>query len=100
MRVIYGNPKTIMTMGMTMLGDVPTPFFGFVDRSKVNEESPLEVCTDAAFVINKIDKEGGVIVYLENPYAAQRLHEMLHVLFSNASGGPWDDLEETEAGLQ
>lgn len=100
MKLIYGNPKTIMTMGMAMLGDVPTPFFGFGDKAKVEKVGSFSSGTDLIALINRIDAEGGVIVYLENPEAAQRLHEMMHLLFSTAEGGPWDDVEQVEAGLQ
>ena len=100
MKVVYGNPKTIMTIGMTLLGDIPTPFIGFVDKIKVEADPAFAYGSDAAVMINKINDLGGVIIYVENPSAAQRLHEMLNVLFSNATDTPWGDIEETEVGLQ
>jgi hypothetical protein len=100
MKVVYGNPKTILTMGMSLLGDVPTPFIGFVDKAKVDGNPFFMSGPDSAEMINKIDTLGGVIVYIENPEAAQRLHEMMHLLFSTAVGGPWDDVEQVEVGLQ
>lgn len=100
MKLIYGNPKTIMTMGVAMLGDVPTPFIGFVDKAKVEGNPFFTAGPNSTDLINKIDTLGGVIVYIENPDAAQRLHEMMHLLFSTAVGGPWDDVKEVEAGLQ
>lgn len=100
MKVFYGNPKTILTMGMAMLGEVPTPFIGFVDKAKVEGNPFFMSGPDSTELINKIDTLGGVIVYIENPEAAQRLHEMMHLLFSTAEGGPWDDVEKVEAGLQ
>ena len=100
MRLVYGNPKTIMTMGMAMLGDTPTPFFGFVDKAKVETDALFYSGPDSTALIDKIDTLGGVIVYVENPDAAHRLHEMLSMLFSSASAGPWSDVEQTEAALQ
>lgn len=100
MKLVYGNPKTILTMGMAMLGDVPTPFIGFVDKSKIDSSKFFTAGPDSTELINKIDTLGGVIVYIENPDAAQRLHGMMHLLFSSAVGGPWDDVTETEVGLQ
>jgi hypothetical protein len=100
MKVVYGNPKTILTLGMTLLGETPTPFIGFVDKAKVEGDPFFATGPDSTALINKIDTLGGVIVYIENPEAAQRLHEMLHALFASASTGPWSDVEEVEAGLQ
>lgn len=100
MKVVYGNPKTIMTIGMAMMGDVPTPFIGFVDKAKV-EDSPLFAAgSDASAMIERVDALGGVIIYIENPEAASRLHEMMNDLFNSAEDGPWGDIEETEVGLQ
>lgn len=100
MKIVYGNPKTIMTMGMAMLGNVPTPFFGFVDRIKVESSPFFASGTDSTALINQIDADGGVVIYLENPDAAQRMHEMMAALFLNACGGEWETLEQVEAGLQ
>lgn len=100
MRVVYGNPKTIMTFGMAMLGDTPTPFFGFVDKVRVEGDPFFTSGPNSTDLINKIDALGGVIVYVENPDAAERLHEGLGLLFSSASSGPWLNVEQSEAGLQ
>ena len=100
MMIVYGNPKTVMTMGMAMLGEVPTPFIGFVDKAMVDGNPFFISGQDSTALINKIDTLGGVIVYIENPDAAHRLHQMMHLLFSSAVGGPWDDVEEVEVGLQ
>lgn len=100
MKVVYGNPKTIMTMGMALLGEVPTPFIGFVDKAKVEGNPFFSSGPDSTALLDKIDTLGGVIVYIENPEAAQRLHEMMHLLFSAAEGTPWENVEQVEAGLQ
>jgi len=100
MKVVYGNPKTILTIGMAMMGDVPTPFIGFADRAKVRDDPFFAIGADSAALINKIDALGGVIIYIENPEAASRLHEMMNDLFNSAEDGPWGDIEETEVGLQ
>ena len=100
MKLVYGNPKTILTMGMALLGDVPTPFIGFVDKAKVEGNPFFMSGPDSTELINKIDTLGGVIVYIENPEAAERLHEMMNLLFNSASGTPWNDVEEVEAELQ
>jgi hypothetical protein len=99
-KVVYGNPKTIMTIGMVLLGDIPTPFMGFVDKIKVEADPAFAFGSNAAAMIEKIDELGGVIIYVENPDAASRLHEMLNVLFNSATETPWGDIEETEVGLQ
>ncbi len=100
MKVVYGNPKTILTIGMAMMGDVPTPFIGFVDRVSVENEPDFMSGTDSTAMINRIDANGGVIIYFENPDAASRLHEMMNELFNSAEDGPWGDIEEVEVGLQ
>ena len=100
MKVVYGNPKTILTIGMAMMGDVPTPFIGFVDKALVESEPDFMAGTDSTAMINRIDSKGGVIIYFENPDAASRLHEMMNDLFDSAENGPWGDIEETEVGLQ
>ena len=100
MKVVYGNPKTILTIGMAMLGEVPTPFIGFVDKALVDSEPDFMVGTDSTAMINRIDSKGCVIIYIENPEAASRLHEMMNNLFNSAEDGPWGDIEEVEAGLQ
>ena len=97
---MYGNPKTVLTIGMAKLGEVPTPFIGFVDKALVDSDPDFMVGTDSTAMINRIDSKGGVIIYIENPEAASRLHEIMNNLFNSAEDGPWGDIEETEVGLQ
>jgi len=99
-KVVYGSPKTILTMGMAMLGDTPTPFFGFVDKSDVEGDEFFVSGPNSTSLIEKIDALGGVIIYVENPDIAGRLHGMLSLLFETACGGPWGEIEQAEAGLQ
>lgn len=100
MKVVYGNPKTIMTIGMAVIGDIPTPFIGFVDKAKV-EESPLfAVGSDASAMIERVDALGGVIIYVENPDAAERLTNHLMHLFDSAAQSVWGDIEQAETELQ
>ena len=70
MKVVYGNPKTVLTLGVSLLGDIPTPFIGFVDRAKVSDFDAISRGTDASAIISRIDDAGGVIIYIENPDAA------------------------------
>ena len=100
MKVVYGNPKTILTFGMAMLGDTPTPFFGFVDKAHVDGDPFFTSGPNSTDMINKIDALGGVIIYVENPDAAERFHEGLGLLFHNACSSSWVDIEQSEAGLQ
>lgn len=100
MKVVYGNPKTVLTLGVSLLGDIPTPFIGFVDRAKVSDFDAISRGTDASAIISRIDDAGGVIIYIENPDAAERLHSFMSDLFCSASQGDWGGLNQSEAGLQ
>lgn len=100
MKVVYGNPKTVLTLGMATLGDIPTPFIGFADRAKVVDFDAMTSGPDASVLIEKIDAAGGVIIYIENPIAAQRIHMMMSQLFEAAQAGEWGGLNQLEAGLQ
>ena len=100
MKVVYGNPKTIMTIGMAMLGDTPTPFFGFVDRASVEGDAFFTEGPNSTSLIDKIDALGGVIIYLENPEAAERMHAFMAQLFDSASNSDWRNVEQAEATLQ
>jgi hypothetical protein len=89
-----------MTIGMAMIGDMPTPFIGFVDKAKV-EDSPLFAAgSDASTMIDKVDALGGVIIYIENPDAAERLTNHLMHLFDGAAESTWGDIVQSEAELQ
>jgi hypothetical protein len=101
MKIVYGNPKTAMSIGVALLGDKPTPFFGFVDRDKIkNFENYAEGMTDCSLMISHIEAAGGVIVYIENPDAAERLTSHLLMTFASAIDTDWGDIEQAEAGLQ
>ena len=100
MKIVYGSPKTVMTIGMSLIGDMPTPFIGFVDKAKV-EESPLFAAgSDASAMIERVDALGGVIVYIENPDAFERLTDHLMHLFDSAAQSVWGDIEQAETELQ
>lgn len=100
MKIVYGNPKTVMAMGMAMLGETPTPFIGFVDKDRVENDPFFATGPDSTAMINKIDAIGGVIIYIENPDAAERLNTHMAHLFESAVEGAWGDIEQVEVGLQ
>ena len=100
MKIVYGNPNTIMTIGMSLVGDVPTPFFGFVNRDGVKDDPFFSSGPSASALINRIDEMGGAIIYVENPEAAERFHFMLANLFSEASTTEWQNVEQTTVGVQ
>jgi hypothetical protein len=97
MKVVYGNPKTAMSIGVALLGDKPTPFFGFVDRDKVKGQKNFSEGPDG---IAAIEAAGGIIVYIENPDAFERFAEHLSLLFHAVAKTPWHNIREVEAGLQ
>lgn len=101
MKIVYGNPKTTLAVGVAGLGDKPTPFFAFVDSDKIRDK-PLfsEGEADSAAMIAGIEAAGGTIVYIENPDAAHRFTQQMFSAFVSAVNTPWSDLEETEVGLQ
>ena len=99
MKVVYGSPNTIMTMGVAKLGEVDTPFFGFIDKAKILE-SDISSITSPLEVIDKIDKLDGTIILIENPDAAERIHTLLSHLFSSVVDGDWGNVKKTEVGLQ
>ena len=100
MKIVYGGPNTVMTIGVALLGDVPTPFFGFVDKDKVVGEEMMKATTPAQDMLDKIEELGGTIIFIENPEAAERMHNLLSMLFSSAVDGDWGDVKKTEARLQ
>jgi hypothetical protein len=101
-KVVYGNPKTIMTIGMSLIGDVPTPFIGFVDKDKAKVEGDnfFTAGPSSTALIDKIDALGGVIIYIENPDAAERLSNHMMHLFEAAIESTWGDIEQAETELQ
>lgn len=100
MKVVYGNPKTIMTIGMALIGDVPTPFIGFVDKAKMEGDPAFALGSNSLELTSKIDAVGGVIIYIENPDAAERLSKHMLHLFEAALESDWGDIEQVEAELQ
>lgn len=99
MKVVYGTPNTIMTMGVAKLGEVETPFFGFIDKAKMLA-SDISSINSSGEVIDKIDKLDGTIIFIENPDAAERMHTLLSHLFSSAFDGDWGNIKKSEVGLQ
>jgi hypothetical protein len=97
MKVVYGNPKTAMSIGVALVGDTPTPFFGFVDRDKVKGMQNFQWGVNGC---DAIEDAGGVIVYIENPDAFERFAEHLSLLFNAVAETPWHNIREAEAGLQ
>ena len=100
MKVVYGNPLTLMTLGMSMLGDTPTPFIGFVDRSKMDGREGVTHGSDASVLIEEIDQMGGVVIYFENPEAAEKVHAVMSRLFMNAMSTDWSSVEQSGVPLQ
>lgn len=101
MKIVYGNPKTTLAVGVAGLGDKPTPFFAFVDSDKIRDK-PLfsEGDADSAAMIAGIEAAGGTIVYIENPDAAHRFTQQMLSAFVSAANTMWFDITETEVGLQ
>lgn len=101
MKIVYGSPKTILTIGVAVLGDKPTPFFGFVDRDKMKDKPTyIEGAIDAKQMISDIEDAGGVIIYIENPDAAERFTSNMMMTFASAIDTDWGDIEQVEAELQ
>lgn len=94
MRIIYGTPNTIMCIGTTMLGDTATPFFGFIDRSKVVGMKTKARGDEASSMSDQIEALGGTIILFENPDAAMRFDDVLGQLFAQADETPWGDKVE------
>lgn len=99
---ILGSPNIATAYGITMLGDIPTPFIGFVDRSKlsgVELEKIMAGRENTIEVIDRIKAAGGFIVVVENPDAAKTFHNGLAYLFSSACDGKWAGVEPTNGEL-
>jgi hypothetical protein len=80
-KIIYGGPSSVLTVGMALLGNVSTPFIGFTNPIDYNRFSTIDDDTPVEDVITEIEKTGGTIIYIENPDAASRLHEIMSILF-------------------
>lgn len=100
MKIVYGSGKTILTVGMDVVGGIATPFIGFVDRDIVKDVTGLTTSGDTTVSVQKIEERGGVIIYVENPDAASLMHEVLAQLFEYACGGKWGDIEQVKAAVQ
>jgi hypothetical protein len=101
LKIVYGSPKTVLTIGVAVLGDKPAPFIGFVDRDKMKDKAIFtEGAQDAKQMISDIEDAGGVIIYIENPDAAERLTSNMMMTFASAIDTDWGDIEQVEAELQ
>jgi hypothetical protein len=94
LKVVYGTPKTVMAVGMAEVGDLSTPFIAFVDKAKVDADPDMVSGFGASNgIVDKIDSMGGVVVYFDNMQAAKQFLTMSAMLFSDAMGTDWSDVE-------
>lgn len=92
--IIYGSPNTVLTMGMALLGDVVTPFIGFIDGNRVDEFNDLISDNEPLALVDHIQVVNGTIVFFENPPAAMMLHASITQLFAFALDGAWGNKEK------
>ena len=100
MKIVYGTPNTSMAVGVGMLGNVPTPFFSFIDKEKMAGFDKVSTGDDAMKMIEFIESVGGVVVFVENPEAAHRMNKFMHCVFDSAIDGEWGDVKEAEGATQ
>lgn len=98
MKVVYGGPKNILTIGVVENDGMPMPFFAFVDAKAVENDAFVNL--NAQQAIDEIDRIGGVVVFIENPDAASRLSMVLCQLFDQAEGTDWSDAEQEHGVMQ
>jgi len=95
---VYGGQKTVLALGMGMMGGEATPFIGFVPRDPNMKGSVLvSGSKNTDDTIKEIEAKGGVIIWFDNPDAAERIHTLLANLFDTACSGEWGDKNEVMA---
>jgi hypothetical protein len=94
-KVVYGTPKTVMAVGMTEVNEIATPFIAFVDREKVDADPEMAsgFGDETAGIVEKVHDMGGVVIYFDNPPAAQQFMTMSLMLFNNAMKSEWSEIE-------
>lgn len=100
MKMVYGNKRNALMVGVAEIGGRHTPFFGLVGTDELNKTGFVQGVTKCDEMIKIIDESGGVVIYVDNPDAAQTVHEMLSMLFEAASTTDWNKQTEVEAVLQ
>ena len=100
MKIVYGTNKNILAIGVAMVGNEPMPFFGFVDKDKMQGSEFLTTGPDTAAVIDKIEELGGIVVFVENHDAAGRLIETMSTLFNAAADNGWGEENQPEGTMQ
>lgn len=95
---VYGGLNTVFAMGVSMMGEAATPFIGFVpcDPTMI-DNSLMEGVIDTTATISDIEAKGGVVIWVDNPDAAERICNHLNELFNEASHGQWGDKYEVTA---
>ena len=94
MKVVYGTPKTVMAVGMAEVGDLSTPFIAFVDKAKVDADPDMVSGFGASNgIVDKIDGMGGVVVFIDNVEAAEKMMAMLVMMFQSAMDTEWSEVE-------
>lgn len=98
MKVVYGGPKNVLTIGVVENNGLPMPFFAFVDATAVEGEAFINLSAQQA--VDEIDRIGGAVVFIENPEAASRLSMILCQLFNQAEETDWSDAEQEHGVMQ
>lgn len=98
MKVVYGGPNTILSIGVAEIDGSPMPFVGMV--SNAAHTSGAFKGLEAPAAIDLIDKSGGVVIFFENPDAASRISFLMSSLFDKASETEWGEVEEIGGSVQ
>lgn len=84
-----------MAVGMTEINNLATPFIAFVDRDKVDADPDMVsgFGSETVGIVDKVHDMGGVVVYFDNPTAAQQFLTMSAILFNSAMDSDWSEVE-------
>ena len=95
MKVVYGTPKTVMAVGMTEVNEIATPFIAFADRDKVEADPEMVsgIGSETGSIVEKVHDMGGVVIYFDNPTAAEQFLQMSLSLLSGAMKSEWSEVE-------
>lgn len=92
---VYGASGTTLALGIGMMAGEETPFIAFV-RSDALLKGPALVSgsDEAGEAIQNIEDRGGIIVWFENPDAADRILSFMSDLFGAAAISHWGHKQE------